>query len=185
MRYEKIETTRLLGVIALIGFLSLSSFLAKSSATSNATLPETGSGANASQFQNSTLLGTSIECCTPILLAPIATSGNNVYLAWTGNDTGHPEVFFRASSDNAQTFADKINLSNTPDVDSIDMQIAASGTNVYVSWWENHENGTRMPFFRASDDNGQTFGPVLSPSEDGPLPTETPIAVESDISTGY
>jgi hypothetical protein len=185
MRCGKIETTRLLGVIAVVGFLALSSFVAKSSATSNATLSETGSGVNASQFQNSTLLGTSIVCCTPILLAPIATSGNNVYLSWTGNDTGHPEVFFRGSSDNGQTFRDKINLSNSPDYDSVDVQIAASGSHVYISWWENHENGTRMPFFRASDDNGQTFGPVLSPSESGPLPAETPMAVENDISSGY
>jgi hypothetical protein len=185
MRCEKIEMSRLLGVLAVVGFLTLTSFVAKSGATSNATFPETGSGANASQIQNSTLLGTSIVCCTPILLAPIATSGNNVYLAWTGNDTGHPEVFFRASSDNGQTFSDKINLSNTPEVDSIDVQIAASGTHVYTTWWENHENGTRMPFFRASNDNGQTFGPVLSPSESGPLPAETTMTIESDISSGY
>ncbi|HEU4822569.1 MAG TPA: hypothetical protein VFS97_04025 [Nitrososphaeraceae archaeon] len=175
----------LLLFITVVGFLALSSILAESSATSNTTFPELSFSANASQLENSTLTDTSNGCCTPILLAPIATSGNNVYLVWTGNDTGHLEIMFRASSDNAQTFRDKINLSNTPNVDSIDMQIATSGSYVYISWWEDYGNGTRTPFFRASNDNGQTFGPVLSPSENGPLASETPIAAESIINSGY
>jgi hypothetical protein len=182
MKCTKLEIgtiTLVLLFSAIAGFLVLSSNLTKSSATSNANVPEPTSNANTSQLKNSTLTENSSECCTPILLAPIATSGNNVYLSWTGNETGHPEILFRASSDNAQTFRDKINLSNTPNVDSIDMQIAASGNNVYISWWEDYGNGTRTPFFRASNDNGLTFGPVLSPSESGP------IGAESIINSGY
>ena len=45
--------------------------------------------------------------------APIATSGDNVYITWWRNKTGNMEVMFRASTDNGVTFADKINLSNT------------------------------------------------------------------------
>jgi hypothetical protein len=105
----------------------------------------------------------------PILLAPMATSGNNVYIVWPSNQTGHLEIFFRASSDNGQTFVDKVNLSNTPNVDSIDPQLATSGNHVYVSWWEDYGNGTRVPFFTASNDNGRTFQSVMSPSENGPI----------------
>lgn len=109
----------------------------------------------------------------PVLLAPIATSGNNVYIAWPSNQTGHLEIFFRASSDNGQTFVDKVNLSNTPNVDSIDPQLATSGNNhVYVSWWEDYGNGTRVPFFTASNDNGRTFQPAMSLSDDGPIPVQ-------------
>ena len=46
------------------------------------------------------------------------TSGENVYMVWAGNKTGHPEVMFRASADGGQTFNDKINLSNSSNADS-------------------------------------------------------------------
>ena len=109
----------------------------------------------------------------PVLLAPIATSANNVYIAWPSNQTGHLEILFRASSDNGQTFIDKVNLSNTPNVDSIDPQLATSGNNhVYVSWWEDYGNGTRIPFFTSSNDNGRTFQSAMSLSDDGPIPVQ-------------
>ena len=45
--------------------------------------------------------------------APIATSGDNVYITWWTNKPGNEEVMFRASTDNGATFGDKIKLSNT------------------------------------------------------------------------
>jgi hypothetical protein len=108
----------------------------------------------------------------PVLLAPIASSGNNVYIAWPSNQTGHLEILFRASSDNGQTFIDKVNLSNTPNVDSIDPQLSTSGNHVYVSWWEDYGNGTRVPFFTASNDNGRTFQSAMALSDDGPIPVQ-------------
>jgi hypothetical protein len=62
-----------------------------------------------------------------ILKAPIATSGDNVYITWWSNKTGNFEVMFRASTDNGATFGDKINLSNTTEADSDDAEMAASG----------------------------------------------------------
>ena len=150
----------LLIVMPLFLILSLTPTVA--SATSNSTIttiPEIVSGAS------------SIEIA-PILLAPIATSGNNVYIVWPSNQTGHLELFFRSSSDNGQTFVDKVNLSNTPNVDSIDPQLATSGNHVYISWWEDHGNGTRVPFFTASNDNGRTFQPGMSLSENGTIPVQ-------------
>ena len=41
-----------------------------------------------------------------------------------------------------------------------DIQIAASGSNVYVTWWTN-KTGTLMPVFRASNDNGDTFAKAI------------------------
>jgi hypothetical protein len=167
VRYPETDIMRLL-LIAIPTVLMLSSILtADSAATSNtATTPATGFSVLPSPPATSTVINTPpIECCTPILLVPIATSGNNVYVVWSGNDTGHFEISFRASSDNGQTFTDKINLSNTPSVDSIDPHITASGNHVYISWWEDYGNGTRVPFFKASNDNGITFEPVLSLSD--------------------
>jgi hypothetical protein len=142
-------------------FLMLSSILPTASATSSidTTIPEIVSDVTSGQI-------------APVLLAPMATSGNNVYVVWPSNQTGHLEIVFRASSDNGQTFTDKVNLSNTPNVDSIDPEIIASGNSVYISWWEDFGNGTRVPFFTASNDNGVTFGSVLSLSDNGPLPVQ-------------
>jgi hypothetical protein len=95
----------------------------------------------------------------PVFLAPIAASANNVYITWSSSKTGGDfEVMFRASIDNGQTFGPKIDLSNTTGVDSLDPSIAASGNNVYVSWWERANQTSNEPVMIVSNDNGQTFG---------------------------
>ncbi len=38
-----------------------------------------------------------------------------------------------------KTIRDKTNLSNTPKSETQDAQIAASGSNVYVTWWERNQ----------------------------------------------
>src|SRR5215216_6076194 len=100
--------------------------------------------------------------------APIATSGDNAYIAWWSNKTGNMEVMFRASTDNGGTFADKINLSNTTAADSDDAEIAASGDSVYVTWWERNDTSD-TPVARVSNDNGATFGPVLMLATNGTI----------------
>jgi hypothetical protein len=153
-----IMSLSLILLIAMPLFLIPSLIPTVASATSNSTItiPEIVSDVS------------SIEIA-PILLAPMATSGNNVYIVWPSNQTGLLEILFRASSDNGQTFVDKVNLSNTPNVDSIDPQLATSGNHVYVSWWEDYGNGTRVPFFTASNDNGRTFQSAMSLSDNGPI----------------
>jgi hypothetical protein len=76
--------------------------------------------------------------------APMATSGDNVYITWWTNKTENKndEVMFKASADNGKTFGDKMNLSNSTNAESQDAQIAASENNVYVSWWE--RNATKQ-----------------------------------------
>lgn len=97
--------------------------------------------------------------------APIATSGDkNVYIAWWNNKTGNDEVMFKASTDGGKTFSNKMNLSNTPNSQSQDVQIAAVGSNVYVSWWERNQTSNE-PVLRVSDDNGKTFGEKIMVSE--------------------
>jgi hypothetical protein len=99
--------------------------------------------------------------------APIATSGDNIYIAWWTNKTGNNEVMFRASTDNGATFGDKINLSNST-VNSERAEIGASGNNVFVTWWETM-NGKDVPMLRVSTDNGKTFGPILNLSTNGTI----------------
>ena len=92
--------------------------------------------------------------------APIATSGDNIYIAWWANKTGNNEVMFRASNDGGATFAKKINLSNTTGAESEDASIAASGKNVFVTWWERNKTAN-TPVMKISTDNGKSFGPML------------------------
>jgi hypothetical protein len=92
--------------------------------------------------------------------APIAVSGNNMYVAWWGNGTGNFDIMFKASNDNGQTFGDKINLSNSTGINSTRAEVEASGNNVYVSWWDT-VNGKDQPMMSISHDGGQTFGKPL------------------------
>ena len=90
------------------------------------------------------------------LWVPMATSGNHLYLTWASNKTGNWEVMFRASDNAGKTFGQKINLSKSPG-ESTDPQVAASGNNVFVSFWDD-KGGTREPYVTISTDNGNTFG---------------------------
>jgi hypothetical protein len=101
-------------------------------------------------------------------LAPIATSANNVYIGWNNNDTGHWNVFFVKSSDGGKTLGKTIMLSAPNKGHTVDqnVQIAASGSKVYVTWWTN-KTGALMPVFRSSNDNGDTFAKVITLNSTG------------------
>jgi hypothetical protein len=61
----------------------------------------------------------------------------------------------KASTDGGKTFGNKMNLSNSPKSESQDVQIAAAGNNVYVTWWE--KNQTMNEPVKVSNDNGKIF----------------------------
>ena len=100
-------------------------------------------------------------------LVPIAISGDNAYIAWWTNKTGNDEVQFRASTDNGQTFADKINLSNNTNAESQDVELA-EGDNVIVTWWERNQTAEE-PVLRFGPDNGETFGPLMRLATNGTI----------------
>jgi hypothetical protein len=104
--------------------------------------------------------------------APMVASGENLYIVWWTNKSGNWEVMFRASNDFGETIGDKINLSNSSDSDSQNAEIVAQDDNVYVSWWETSTdpaNKTSESVLRISNDNGNTFGPVLVLGNNGTL----------------
>jgi type II secretory pathway pseudopilin PulG len=96
-----------------------------------------------------------------VVNVPIATSGNDVYVSWSSNKTGNDEVMFKASTDNGKSFGEKMNLSNSTNAQSQDVQIAAAGNNVYVTWWERNATSNE-PVLRVSNDNGKTFGEKIT-----------------------
>ena len=93
---------------------------------------------------------------------------NDVYVAWWTNKTGNDEVMYRMSSDAGKTFTDKVNLSNTPNSDSVDVEISADEGRVAVSWWERNQT-INEPVIRISNDNGKTFGPLLKLAANGTI----------------
>ena len=102
--------------------------------------------------------------------APVAITGDNVYVAWWTNNTANKneEVNFRASTDGGQTFGEKINLSNTTDKDSSRVEIDADADSVVVTWWESNQTSD-TPVMRVSNDNGATFGPLLTLATNGTI----------------
>ncbi len=108
--------------------------------------------------------------------APTVVSGDNIYIAWWTNNTenGNEEVMFRASNDGGETFADKINLSNSPDTQSQAAEILTVGDSIFVTWWELNENvhpHTNESVLRVSTDAGQTFGPIINLGTNGTITT--------------
>jgi hypothetical protein len=98
----------------------------------------------------------------PLIEVPMATSGTNLYMAWVNNDTGYCNVFFGKSTDGGKTLKTIIiSAPNKGHIIDQDTQISASGSNVYVTWWTN-KTGTLMPVFKASTDNGNTFGKTIT-----------------------
>ncbi len=75
---------------------------------------------------------------------------------------------FRASSDGGASFADKINLSNSTGAESQDVEIAAEGDSVFVTWWERNQTAEE-PVARISTDIGQTFGSLLRLATNGTI----------------
>jgi hypothetical protein len=103
-------------------------------------------------------------------IAPVDSFGDNVYVSWSSNETAdsNEEIMFRASTDGGQTFGDKINLSNTTDADSRRAEVEAEGDSVFVTWWETNQTSD-TPVMRVSNDNGATFGPILTLAANGTL----------------
>jgi hypothetical protein len=102
--------------------------------------------------------------------APLAVTGDNVYVAWWTNNTANQneEVMFRVSTDGGATFGDKINLSNSTNADSWKVEINSDAEGVAVSWWETNQT-VDTPVMRVSNDNGATFGPLLVLATNGTI----------------
>ena len=125
----------------------------------------------------------------------IAISGNNVYVAWIDDASSsssstikNQEILFRKSIDGGDTFDKIINLSNSSNADSYNLEITAAGNNVYVVWQDttlptadvdtsssggvNADNNSDRSsisskenssiLFRASTDDGNTFKKIKS-----------------------
>ena len=114
----------------------------------------------------------------------VAAAGNNVYAVWSntnGTTNADPDIFFSSSSDNARTFDEPINLSNS-NGNSTNPEIAASGNNVYVVWSDTNgaEGGKEDIFFSSSSDNGVSFGKPINLSDNERNSTNPKVAASGN-----
>lgn len=116
----------------------------------------------------SSLIEQEVRAPTSVRQAPPLVTDDNVYVAWWSNNTanGNNEVLFRVSTDGGLSFADKINLSNTTDSESERVELESDGESVVVTWWETNQTD-EIPVMRVSNDNGETFGPILRLATNG------------------
>jgi hypothetical protein len=83
--------------------------------------------------------------------------GSNVYIVWQDRTPGNLDILFRVSTNNGSTFASTKNLSNN-DGDSRNAQISSVSDAVRIVWQDNGELGNFDIFFKASGNEGDTFG---------------------------
>jgi hypothetical protein len=88
----------------------------------------------------------------------IAAYDEKVHVAWIDNSLGNKEILFARSVDNGTTFSEAINLSNTINTNSRNLELSAFENNVYAAWLDEDEQGNGIILFTASNDGGETFG---------------------------
>jgi hypothetical protein len=88
----------------------------------------------------------------------IAAYDEKVHVAWIDNSLGNKEILLATSIDNGTTFSEAINLSNTINTNSRNLELSAFENNVYAVWLDEDEQGNGIILFTASNDGGETFG---------------------------
>ena len=93
----------------------------------------------------------------------IAASDSNVYVTWSDSTpAGNNDILFAASNNNGTSFGTPINLSNNTG-GSFNPQIAAIGSNVYVTWSDSTPAGSNLDIlFAVSNNNGTSFGTPIN-----------------------
>ncbi|MDF0680697.1 MAG: hypothetical protein P0116_07005 [Candidatus Nitrosocosmicus sp.] len=96
--------------------------------------------------------------------APIAISGDNVYVAWWGNSMGNHEVMFKISGDVGETFGIRLILAihqMEPRLKPMWRQVA---TTCMLLLQITLQYSRSIPC--TSNDNGETFNPLVRLSND-------------------
>ena len=109
-----------------------------------------GDTINLSNDNNNNFVNTTTTSVNP----HIAVSGSNISIVWVDYSYGeNGDILHRASTDNGRTFGDTINVSNNTG-NSVDPQLAVSGTNIYAVWSDDSAGDYDIFFSRSSDSGG-------------------------------
>lgn len=97
----------------------------------------------------------------------ISESNGNVYVSWTSKHGDNIQSFFARSIDNGTTFDTPVDL--TGRYDAWFAQIASSDNNVYIAGETTYPGD--IIWFKASNDAGANFGPLINLSNGTTVPT--------------
>jgi hypothetical protein len=90
----------------------------------------------------------------------ISSAGNNVYVVWFDTRNGNEDIYFNYSMDAGATWQasdTRLDTGDTPGASiSWQTQIASSGNNVYVVWYDYRDGGSDI-YFNYSMDAGATW----------------------------
>ena len=89
----------------------------------------------------------------------VRSSNNNIYVVWQesvpGNSDRNYEIFFKKSSDDGNSFGEKIRLTDNIGF-SEHPQMASENNNVYVVWADD-TNVNKQIYFKKSNNDGDSF----------------------------
>jgi hypothetical protein len=103
----------------------------------------------------------------------IAAYDEKVHVAWIDDILGNEEILLARSIDNGTTFSEAVNLSNTTNTNSRNLELSAFENNVYAVWLDEDEQGNGIILFKASNDGGETFG--------NPIPIARNVTTDNDF----
>jgi hypothetical protein len=90
----------------------------------------------------------------------VSSSNNNTYVVWQesvpGNTDRNYEIFFKKSSDDGNSFGERIQISDNIGF-SEHPQMASENNNVYVVWADD-TNVNKQIYFKKSNNGGNSFG---------------------------
>ena len=103
------------------------------------------------------------SCLAPCSSNPQVDPVNgNVYTTWLNNTSGNANVLFNASHNNGSSFGPVIKITNSTSASAANQQIASVGNDVYIVWQQNVSLTSNNILFRASTNNGTSFGPIIT-----------------------
>ncbi|MCX6162600.1 MAG: exo-alpha-sialidase, partial [Ignavibacteriae bacterium] len=82
----------------------------------------------------------------------VSVSGFNVHVVWHDTRDGSSEIYYKRSTDGGINWSADTRLTNDPSLSSC-AQIAVSGSNVHVIWYDNR-NGNYEIYYKFSVDGG-------------------------------
>ncbi|HEC82154.1 MAG TPA: exo-alpha-sialidase [Thermoplasmatales archaeon] len=102
-------------------------------------------------------------CLTPnsttAIYPVVAVNATIVHVAWKDYRNGNPEIYYRRSVDNGQSWSEvqRITYNSSRKNNIYDVGIVVDGSNVYLVW-KDYRSGSSEVFFKKSVDNGESWG---------------------------
>jgi len=88
----------------------------------------------------------------------IAVNGNIVHILWKDFRTGNPEIFYKKSEDNGETWIDDLQLTfnHTRSFDIYDLNLAVYQNTVHIIW-KDYRSGSSEIYYKNSYTNGDSW----------------------------